>query len=183
LTDWSGAVLTGGASRRMGHDKATLEIDGEAMAARVANSLRAAGAAEVFCVGGDVAALGLASVPDEHPGAGPLGALVTALEAASHDLVVVLACDLLEPSADLIARLVATVAPGQDATIPVVDDRAQWLHGAWSRDRALDPLRRAFAAGERAIHRAAEGIDVRFVTESGPGFADADSPGDIPGDR
>ena len=43
----------------MGRDKATLEIDGVAMATRVAGALTDAGAAEVFCVGGDVQHLGL----------------------------------------------------------------------------------------------------------------------------
>ena len=38
----------------MGRDKASLEIDGRPMAARVADALLEAGAAEVFCVGGAV---------------------------------------------------------------------------------------------------------------------------------
>ena len=36
---WSGAVLTGGKSRRMGRDKALVEVDGEPMALRVAHAL------------------------------------------------------------------------------------------------------------------------------------------------
>ncbi len=33
-------------------------------------------------------------VADRHPGEGPLGALVTALDAAGEEIVAVLACDL-----------------------------------------------------------------------------------------
>jgi molybdopterin-guanine dinucleotide biosynthesis protein A len=91
---WIGAVLTGGSSRRMGTDKALLEVDGVAMAVRVARALDAAGATEVMCIGGDapaLAALGLIVVTDRHPGDGPLGAVITAL--ADADTPVELAGD------------------------------------------------------------------------------------------
>jgi len=165
----------------MGRDKALLEVDGRPMALRVADAIAEAGAAEVFLVGGDVAALDLRLVADTHPGEGPLDGLVTALHAAEHDLVVVLACDLLEPSSTAIRRLVDAVADGA-ATIPMVGGRPQWLHGAWRRDGCLALLASAFEDGERSIHGAAEALDVRFVAELGPGFADADAPEDL-GDR
>ena len=95
---FTGAVLTGGRSTRMGTDKAFVEVDGRPMAGRVAAALRAAGAAEVLAVGGDLdrlPSLGFdRAVPDRHPGEGPLGGLLTALAAAGHDVVVVLACDV-----------------------------------------------------------------------------------------
>jgi molybdopterin-guanine dinucleotide biosynthesis protein A len=183
LITWSGAVLAGGASRRMGRDKALLEIDGRPMALRVADALAGAGASEVFCVGGDPALVsyGLHVVRDEHPGEGPLNGLVTALVHAANDLVVVLACDLLAPSVATVERLV-DAATGQRACaaiVPVVRGRAQWLHGAWRRDLCLPSLVAAFDAGERSIHGAAAGLDVSFVAEEGPGFADADAPGDL----
>ena len=43
----------------------------------------------------------------------------------------------------------------------------------------LAPLRAAFDDGERSIHGAAAALDVRFVDEPGPGFADADAPEDL----
>lgn len=87
-----GAVLAGGASRRMGTPKALLELGpvlepgGQALAARVAGALAAAGAERVVLVGGDAAwaeALGLGVVPDRWPGAGPLAGTATALSVLS----------------------------------------------------------------------------------------------------
>jgi molybdopterin-guanine dinucleotide biosynthesis protein A len=78
----AGAVLMGGASRRMGRDKALVEVDGLPMASRVAAALTAAGCRSAVAVGGDAAVharLGLSSVPDRWPGEGPLGAIVTVL--------------------------------------------------------------------------------------------------------
>jgi molybdopterin-guanine dinucleotide biosynthesis protein A len=165
-----------------------LEVDGQAMAVRVSDALWRADAAEVFCVGGSAAltSLGLRVVPDERPGEGPLGGLVTALSTAAHDLVVVLACDLLDPSVAAIERLVDWAEMREDAadaTVPVVEHRAQWLHGAWRRDACLAPLRAVFDDGERSIHGAADGLDVHLVEVAGPGFADADAPDDLADDR
>src|SRR6185436_398763 len=94
---FAGAVLTGGASQRMGTDKALIDVDGRALALSVADALRSAGATRVLAVGGDLVALrglGLEAIPDQHAGEGPLGGILTALEATDEDVVVVLACDL-----------------------------------------------------------------------------------------
>jgi molybdenum cofactor guanylyltransferase len=79
---FTGAVLCGGASRRMGRDKAFIPVGGRTLVRRVADALEAAGATPVVAVGGDLAALraeGLTAVPDDAPGAGPLAGIVTAL--------------------------------------------------------------------------------------------------------
>jgi molybdopterin-guanine dinucleotide biosynthesis protein A len=161
----------------MGRDKASLEVDGVPMAVRVSRALNDAGATDVFCVGGEPVA-DLRLVRDDNPGEGPLSGLITALHHAEHDLVVVLSCDLVEPSAAAITKLVSE-SGGAAATIPVVDGRQQWLHGAWSRAACLGPLVAAFDAGERAIHRAATALEIRLVEASGSGFLDADAPEDL----
>src|SRR3954462_6906248 len=103
MGEWVGAVLTGGSSRRMGRDKATLLIDGTTMAERVASALVEAGAASVVCVGPAVGAL--RSVREDEPGSGPLGAIVAALRWADPRPVVVAPCDLVDPSAPVFAAL------------------------------------------------------------------------------
>lgn len=188
---FSGAVLCGGASRRMGRDKALVEVDGRALAVRVAEALRAAGAADVVAVGGDaarLAAVGLEVVADDAPGEGPLGGIVTALShpggPGGADVVFVAACDLVSPSPAAIAATVAALgaAPEADASVPEVDGRRQWLHAAWRRGAAA-PLAAAFADGVRAVHAAVAAAGLHVVAPPAVGHAavaDADVPGDLP---
>ncbi len=184
-TSFSGAVLCGGASRRMGEDKAWLEVDGVPMAVRVARGLRAAGAAEVVAVGGDPRRLqgaGLEVVPDDEPGGGPLPATLTALRRATHAVVVVLACDLVDPSpAAVTALLDALDAAGPAAlgAVPVVGGHHQWTHAAW-RTRALPALQSAQRAGAGSLRRAARDLAVTPVHGLDPAAVlDADTPGEL----
>lgn len=170
----------------MGTDKALLVVDGRALARRTADVLSSAGASAVRVVGGDgpaLAALGLEVVADRHPGAGPLGGLVTALAVAEEEVVVVLACDLPHATPSGVRRVVAALEGDEGAAwaAPVSGGRRQLLHGAYRRSRA-DHWATAFAAGERSLHRPAalvagvevEGIDPRWLV-------DADTPQDLPG--
>jgi molybdopterin-guanine dinucleotide biosynthesis protein A len=166
----------------MGRDKAFVDIDGVPLVERAVAALAEAGADEIRITGGDVdrlVALGLTVDPDTVPFQGPLAALVASLEHARHDRVVVLACDLPRVSADAIGRVLDALGRA-DAVIPMDGDHRQWLHGVWRRG-CLPVLRAAYGTGERAIHRAITGLDVRTVTGiSAAALADADRPGDLP---
>jgi molybdenum cofactor guanylyltransferase len=77
-----GAVLTGGASKRMGQEKALVEVDGLPLARRVTNALLAGGVEKVVLVGGHegvAAELWLEGVVDRWSAIGPLGGIATAL--------------------------------------------------------------------------------------------------------
>jgi molybdenum cofactor guanylyltransferase len=161
---FTGAVLTGGRSTRMGRDKALIEVDGVSLAARAAIALRAAGATAVVAVGGDLdalKALGLDARPDLYPGEGPLGAILTAFDAAPTDLVVVLACDLPLIDAATVDYLLAAI--GDRAAAVPVTDRAHPLCAVYRASRCATLLGQAFTAGERAVRRAIEALDVGQV--------------------
>ena len=157
-----GAVLTGGSSRRMGRNKALIEIDGVPMASRVAAALRAAGCIRVVAYGGDpveLAPLGLPVVPDRHPGCGPLGGVLGVLESvepgdAAVSGVFVVACDLPSLSGPSLAGMV--VAAGERPDVDVVVARTSAIEptcAIWAGS-ATESLRRSFEEGERALHRA-----------------------------
>lgn len=171
-----GAVLTGGASRRMGATKALIDIDGVAMARRVVDALEAGGCEPVVLIGGspsELAPIQASVVEDQHPGAGPLGGVITALawartlprgdaSDASALRVVVSACDLARLDGGSVARLisVATRATEQGSAADVVvahDDRRQPALAVWDAD-VLDRLRALFVDGVRSLNSAVDAV-------------------------
>ena len=169
----------------MGRDKALLEVGGVPLAVIVAGALRAAGADPVLAVGGDGEALGrlgLEPVPDEHPGEGPLGGVLTALGRSPTPVVAVLGCDLPGARAAGVAAVVAALAARADAevAIPVVGGRHALVHAAWRRS-AAPRLAAAFAAGERSLAGAVARLPVVEVPDLDPAWlADVDAPEDLP---
>jgi molybdenum cofactor guanylyltransferase len=185
---FSGAVLCGGESRRMGRDKALITIGGAPMVVRVADALWVAGAHDVVAVGRApeaLASFGLVTVPDGRASAGPAAGIVSALARAGDDeIVLVVGCDLVAPSP---AAMVATLKaldqhPTAAAAVPVGGGRTHWHHAAW-RASAAPALEAALEAGARAVGRvvAEAGLVVVGVDGIDPGaLADADVPGDLP---
>ena len=178
---FEGAVLAGGASRRMGTDKAFIEIGGTTLLQGAASALQDAGATSVIVVGGDaerVRRLGLRHIADAWPSAGPLGGIITALRNTSAETVAVLACDLTRPSASAIAGVRQALGDA-DVAVPVINGQAEWLHAVWRRT-ALQQLERSFTAGERAPKRAVGELRVQQFLDGDPlSFHDADCPGDL----
>jgi molybdopterin-guanine dinucleotide biosynthesis protein A len=181
----AGAVLCGGNSRRMGTDKAQLQLHGRALAGRVADALAGAGIDRVVAVGGDAGALrglGLEVVADRYPGEGPLGGVLTALTtlAAGFDHVAILACDLVQPDAATIRAVVAhAVAEDVDVAAPLVDGWRHLHHAVW-HVRARVALEEAYDRGERAPRRAIAGLRVGDVLGIDPASVrDADDPDEL----
>lgn len=170
----------------MGRDKALVEVGGLPLAGIVGGALRAAGADPVLAVGGDGAALahlGLVPVPDDHPGEGPLGGVLTALGRAPTPLVAVLACDLPGARAAGVVAVVGALAGRADADValPVVDGRRALVHAAWRRS-AGPALAEAFDGGERSLEGAVARLGVVEVPDLDPAWlADVDSPEDLAG--
>jgi molybdopterin-guanine dinucleotide biosynthesis protein A len=182
----SGVVLTGGASRRMGRDKALL-AGGDPptpLALRVARALRDGGCPDVTCVGGDeggLEALGLDAIADDHPGLGPLGGVLTGLRHARLELVVVLACDLPWIDGATVRGLIGALAarPSAAVAVPLVDDRLQ-VHAAAFRRSARPILAAAFDAGERSLTRALSDLEVVTVEHlDARSLTDVDGPDDL----
>jgi molybdopterin-guanine dinucleotide biosynthesis protein A len=158
MREFSGVVLTGGRSTRMGTDKAFVLVDGQAMVQRVAAALGAAGAGDVLAVGGDLPrlrALGLDARADPLQGDGPLGGLVTGLDLVHGDVAVVLATDLAWIDSATVTSLVAALDLDSNADVAAAHaGRLEPLCAAWRVERSCAVLREEHRAGERAVHRA-----------------------------
>lgn len=113
----TGAILAGGFSRRLGHDKAALVLGGKPLALRIDTALAPLTATRWLITNHPLAhsALGLPLVTDLRPFQGPAGGLFTALFYARTAWVLVAAVDnpFLAPAllAELAARAVRTSRP------------------------------------------------------------------------
>jgi len=93
--EFSGIILAGGASRRMGRDKAGLALLGKTFLQRQVEKLRALGIRDVMISGPDgMAVPGARVIPDVLPGRGPLGGLHACLQAARCPRCLVLSVDV-----------------------------------------------------------------------------------------
>jgi len=82
----SGFVLAGGASKRMGQDKALLPYRGTTLVEHVANTVReAVGMVALIGDPARLGSLGLAVFPDELPDSGPASGIYTALRITETD--------------------------------------------------------------------------------------------------
>ncbi|MCG8588490.1 MAG: molybdenum cofactor guanylyltransferase [Proteobacteria bacterium] len=168
------ALLVGGASTRMGRDKASLVLGEVPFAVRLARLL-ASCCDEVLLVGGEEA-------PPDAPGrfvadgAGPpssLRGLVSALEAASAERVLVVATDLPLLSPELLLGLCAW--PARQAVVPRDAKGVHPLCALYEREPVLEVARKSLAAGRLALHELLERLDVGFV--EGQALAELDPDG------
>jgi molybdopterin-guanine dinucleotide biosynthesis protein A len=164
LADLTGIVLAGGDSRRMGTNKAFLEVGGTPMVRRVLDAL-AVCCAEVILVAKDPAAyagLGVRVVADYEPVQAPLAGTITGLRALATPYAFVAACDLPFLSPDVVTWM-ASLAPGHDAVVPRVDGRWHPLHAVYAV-QAGPALERAWASGIRRMRDAFERLRIREIT-------------------
>lgn len=129
----TGALLAGGRARRLGGvAKGLIEVDGEAIAARLLRLL-ADQCDDVFVVGdpeGPYAGLGVPVVADRVPGKGAPGGVHAALSTAAPGWVCVLACDLPRFDRATLDALRGR-ARDQDAVLARVEGRLQPTAGLW----------------------------------------------------
>ena len=181
-----GILLSGGTSRRMGFDKASMLIGGVPSAARVAAVLRAV-VVDAVEVGPGVS--GLSAVQEEPPGGGPLVA-VSAGARALHESggersALVLACDLPLVTEGILRTLVQW--PGSRSVLPIIEGQPQPLCARWSA-RDLATAADLVEAGVRSMRSLLDRPGVELVEEERwPGevdrraFKDVDTPTDLEG--
>jgi molybdopterin-guanine dinucleotide biosynthesis protein A len=107
--------------------------------------------------------LGLPQVADGAPHAGPLAGLVAGLERAAHPLVAAVAVDMPFASPPLFT-LLASLADGHDAAVPVGDRGVEPLHAVYATS-ARPVLRAALQEHRLAVQEALADLDVRTVEE------------------
>lgn len=120
---------------------------------------------------------GLVAVADRVPDIGPLGGLDALAAACATDWLLTLPVDLVGANDCLIRTLVSK--RGADGAFAVDDDGQQPLVALWRRDALRVAAAQAMAAGERAVHRLRERLDLPAVVFSGFRFGNLNTPDDL----
>jgi molybdopterin-guanine dinucleotide biosynthesis protein A len=142
-------VQAGGASRRMGQDKALMPFLGRPLIQRVVDRLAPIADEMIVTTNSpdDYHFLGLLLFPDLRPGRGALGGLYTALSSATREAVAVVACDMPFASASLIeAANRLLVEEEADVVIPDSGDGLEPLHAVYRRETCLPAIEFAIDA-------------------------------------
>lgn len=161
----SAAVLAGGLSRRMGRDKALIEIGGRPMLARIIAGIRPL-FDDIAVIGGDSRRYGSFGVPvrgDIRPGCGSLGGIYTALATALSPVVFCAACDMPFLNPHLVAFLLGVMRESEcQAVLPSIDGEAEPLCAVYSRS-ILPVIERDLDGGVRRIKSTLSSLAVRTV--------------------
>ncbi len=159
----AGVILCGGRSRRMGRDKALLDLDGERLVDRAAARLRLVSDPVMLACGDrPLTVPGCRTVADESPGAGPLAGIAAGLRASPHRLLAVVAVDMPWLDPDLLAQLASTWELGDDAVVPLGPGGGEPLHAVYAKS-ALPAVDAALAGGRLRARELLDDLRVRFV--------------------
>ncbi|MDX1478097.1 MAG: molybdenum cofactor guanylyltransferase [Saprospiraceae bacterium] len=142
-----GLVLAGGKSRRLGEDKSFLDFHGKPQYAHAADLLSRECAQVLISVRQDQdLPASYTLLPDDDPGLGPFGAILTALSAHPDSAWLVLAVDLPLFDLEALRVLVAHRNPDKIVTAFVHNEWPEPLAAIWE-PAALQKLRTFKTAG------------------------------------
>lgn len=160
-------IQAGGASSRMGEDKALKPFLGRPLIQRVIERLTPI-ADEVIVTTNrpaEYAFLGLRLFSDLMPGRGALGGLYTAIASASRPFVAVVACDMPFASARLIAAMNRLLVQ-QEADVAIARSQEGYepFHAVYRRDTCLPAIESAIRADQWKVIAWFPHVRVRELT-------------------
>jgi molybdopterin-guanine dinucleotide biosynthesis protein A len=165
MLDVEGFILVGGASSRMGSDKAQLMFDAQTGVQRIAVELTAL-TDRVRVVGslGGAPARDLENVPDVQEHWGALGGIQSALAACQRTWALIVACDLPLVTGDLFIRLWQLQTGTSDAIVPIQPDgRPQPVCAIYRRAVSSAEAALLIEAGEHSPRSLLAKIRTRWV--------------------
>jgi molybdopterin-guanine dinucleotide biosynthesis protein A len=167
---FTGVVMAGGRSTRMGRDKALLKLaDGRTLLEQAVETLRVLSATEVIVSIANAKSYGLPGtreIADVRPDCGPLGGLHACLVAAEHPLCAVLAVDVPAMTPEYLRGLLGRTKSGR-GVVPMVDDSAEPLVAVYPKE-ALSEVERALDAGEFSLQKLVRRLEQAGLVECVP---------------
>src|SRR5436853_5879453 len=165
MLDVEGFILVGGASSRMGSDKAQLKFGGRTGVELIAAALRPnVGTIRLVGSRGEARLSPLQNVPDLYERWGALGGIHAALDACQSAWAAIVACDLPLVTDELFARLSQFAQEPFDAVVPVQPDgRQQPLCAFYRRESCFAATDRLIASDEHTPRALLTSVPTRWV--------------------
>ncbi|WP_160032683.1 molybdenum cofactor guanylyltransferase [Paenibacillus sp. An7] len=168
----AGIVLAGGASRRMGTDKAVLELGNSRVLDIIAGELSSM-TSKVYIATGSVSREEMGSeyieVKDIYPGSGPLAGIQAGMLRGEADLYVVASCDIPLIRAELLSAMVEVMEvdldSGIQALVPQIKGQIHPLAAVYHHSM-IDTLETQLREDNRRVRDTLSKLSVRYVTES-----------------
>lgn len=159
-------ILAGGQSRRLGRDKAFEKIDSSTSIERVIDSASSV-SDTLFIVVNDTekyrsfSSDSVTVIRDRIPGIGPIGGILTGLEASEDAFDLALSCDspFLKPR---LLRFMLEESEGFDVTLADVEGRLHPMPGVYSK-ACIEPIADSIRHGQRKIISFFEDVNVNII--------------------
>lgn len=167
---FTGVVLAGGRSTRMGRDKALLTLpNGRTLLQQAVATLRETGAAEILVSVGNGKTYGLPDareILDVQDSCGPMGGLHTSLSAAQEQRCVVLAVDLPAMTPKYLRGLLSQTQAAR-GVVPVINGSFEPLVAVYPKE-ALAEVQRALEAGDYSLQKLIRRLEQEGLAECVP---------------
>jgi len=163
----AGYVLTGGASSRMGKDKALLPFRGTTLVEWVAQQVKtAAGSVTLVGSASRYGFLGLPLIEDQHAGCGPLSGIEAALAHSAAEWNLVVACDMPNLTAPFLSWILKEAVGGQeDIVMPAGAGGREPLCAVYRRT-CLPAARDALAREQYKVSEAFRSMRIKLLPVS-----------------
>jgi molybdopterin-guanine dinucleotide biosynthesis protein A len=148
----------------MGRDKALLELNGVPMVVQTARLVEfVAGTPTIVGAPERLGALGLTVIPDDWPGAGPLGGIATALHATKALWNLLVACDLPYLTRRWLEHIVVrALESAADAVVPMNERGAEPLCAIYQK-KCGAVIGAALERGTRKVTDGLAGLRVESI--------------------
>ena len=181
------AIQAGGQSSRMGRDKGLIPLGGMSLIEHVLHGVEGLGDEVLITTNQPdaYAFLGMRMAEDRQPGAGALDGLLTALEAAHGERVLLLACDMPFVNRALLEHMLA-IRTDAEVVIPERGERLQPMHAIYAKS-CVGPVSEALENGEKRMISFFPHVRTRIVEQEvldqydpdGLSFFNANTPEDL----
>lgn len=155
---YTGIILAGGKSSRMGEDKGLMLLNGKPMIQYVIDAVsKLTDKIIIVSNSSKYEQFGCKVIPDVVKDKGPLGGIISGLEQTTSERNWILSCDTPYISVEILRELMETMGEEQ-IRITSAGDKIHPLIGTY-RKSALIPLKEQLALNELKLTKAFEGVE------------------------